>query len=100
LRSTSLESIFKLIWGSPRVKTRYHYNPMVFNDEIDGVWKTLQYCSAHIASNTRELVWRKRNSSELLFDSNAKLSAKSFTSILIPRYRVIKLTLCDPTKND
>ena len=65
-----------------------------------GVWKTLQYCSAHIASNTRELVWQKRYFFELSLYSNAKLPAKSFTSILIPRNRVIKLTLCDPTKND
>jgi hypothetical protein len=35
---------------------------------------------------------------ELLFYSDAKLAAKSFTPILIPRYCIIKLTLCDPTK--
>src|ERR1041384_3687861 len=28
------------------------------------------------------------------------LPAKSFMSILIPRYRVIEFPLCDPTKND
>ncbi len=71
---------------------------MVFNDE-NRVRETLQYCSAHIASNLRELVRRKRNSFELLFDGNAKLAANSLTAILIPRNRVIKLTLCDPTKN-